>query len=60
MKFELYRSLTLRGWRWFWRLKATNGETIAHGEGYHNKGDAVHAVGLVAALPPDTPIVVSP
>lgn len=40
MTFEIYRSLTISGWRYFWRLKARNGEKIAvGGEGFHNLAD---------------------
>jgi uncharacterized protein len=49
MKFELYRTLTLRGRRWRWRLRAANHEIIAAGEDYHNRSDAEHAVNLVRA-----------
>lgn len=47
MKYEIYRQLTLRGRRWAWRLKARNGEIIAHGESYHNKADMLDAIDLV-------------
>lgn len=47
MKFEVYKKRTFRGARWFWRLKAGNGETIASGEGYKNKMDCLHCVNLV-------------
>lgn len=40
MTFEIYRSLTVSGWRWFWRLKARNHRVIAvGGEGFHNQAD---------------------
>lgn len=45
MKFELYRDN--RG-EWRWRLVAGNGKIIAtSGEGYQNKSDCLHTVGLV-------------
>ena len=44
MKFELYRD---DAGEWRWRLKAANGETIASGEGYHNRGDCIHAIELI-------------
>lgn len=47
MRFQTFRRLTLKGFRYFWHLKAGNGEIIAHGEGYHNKADALHAIELV-------------
>ena len=41
-RIELYRKLTLRGWRWFWRVRAYNGQIVATGhDGYHNFGDAL-------------------
>ena len=43
MKFEMYKS----GNEWRWRLKAANGEIIAHGESYKNRDDCVRAVNLV-------------
>lgn len=47
MYFELYRSVTLRGRCWRWRLRAANHEIIAAGEDYHNRADAEHAISLV-------------
>lgn len=40
MKIELFPRLTWRGKRWFFRVKAKNGEIIATSEGYHNLADA--------------------
>lgn len=41
-RIELYRRLTLRGKRWFWRVRAYNGNIVAiGGEGYHNFTDAL-------------------
>lgn len=40
MSFEVYRRLTIKGWRFFWRLRAKNGRIIAvGGESFHNQGD---------------------
>lgn len=47
MRFILYRRLSLKGRQWRWQLKAGNNEIIASGEGYRNKADAIHAIGLV-------------
>ena len=47
MRFTLRRRLTIRGYRWSWRLKAGNGEIIAHGESYSRRIDAVRAIELV-------------
>lgn len=51
MYFQLYRS----GYYWYWRLRAANHEIIAQGEGYHNRQDAVNAVGLVMDTNRSTP-----
>lgn len=55
MKFELYRSLTLFGRRWRWRLRAGNGEIMASGEDYVNKTDALRAIQLIRRLDHNTP-----
>lgn len=50
MRFELYaarRGVLLRK-QWRWRLRAGNNRIIAvSGEGYNNRSDAAHAIGLV-------------
>ena len=51
MQFELYKSKN----QWYWRLRAANGEIIAQGEGYNNKSDAQHVVGLVMDTNRQTP-----
>jgi uncharacterized protein YegP (UPF0339 family) len=53
MKFELYQS----GVQWRWRLKAANGEIIAHGESYTRKENAIAAVHLVMDTNRQTPFV---
>lgn len=53
MWFELYR----KTYEWRWRLKAANGRIIADsGEGYANKADALHAIGLVQGTNGSTPV----
>ncbi len=47
MKIEIYRRLTLRGKRWFFRVRARNGEIIAVSEGYHNLADVHETVGVI-------------
>lgn len=47
MRFVVFRRLTLFGRKWFWHLKAGNGEIIASGEGYSRKADAIRAIELV-------------
>ena len=42
MQIELYLRLTIRGRRWFWRVRAANNKIVATGgEGFHNFMDAV-------------------
>lgn len=47
MRFRYWRAFTLFGPRWRWHLKAGNNEIIAHGEGYRNRADCLHAIELV-------------
>lgn len=57
MKFEVYRENSLSllaqglgGSDWRWRLRADNGLIIAtSGEGYRNKSDCLHGIGLVTS-----------
>jgi uncharacterized protein YegP (UPF0339 family) len=46
MKYELYKD---KIGEWRWRLKAANGEILAFGEGYKNKADCQHCIGLIKA-----------
>ncbi len=48
-RFQIYRRLTIRGHKWFWRLRSTaNGQIIATGgEGYSRRIDASEAVGRI-------------
>lgn len=43
MKFEYWKSKC----RWYWHLKAANGEIIAHGEGYRRKIDMLKTITLM-------------
>lgn len=49
MRFEIYHRLTMRGFRFFWRLRAANHEIIAQGHtrGYSRRIDAEHAIDLI-------------
>ncbi len=49
MKIEIYRRLTLRGKRYFFRMIARNGEIVAQGHtsGYHNLKDIHDTVGKI-------------
>lgn len=51
MEYQLYKS----GAEWRWRLKAGNGEIIAHGESYKNRDDCINAVNLVMDTDRNTP-----
>ena len=42
---------------WRWKLYAANSKIIADGaEGYKNKSDAIHGIGLVAGIANGAPI----
>ena len=53
MKFTIYKTRT-RLWRW--RLRARNGEIIAHGESYKRRKDCFKAIYLVRATDATTTI----
>ena len=42
--------------KFYWHLKAANGEIVANGETYSNKADCDHAIGLVK-LSKDAPVI---
>ncbi|MDE0004023.1 MAG: YegP family protein [Rhodospirillaceae bacterium] len=46
MKYEYYQSA--KNEKWYWRLKASNGEIIADGgQGYGDVDGCLHGIGLV-------------
>lgn len=47
MKIELFSRRGLKGRRWYFRVRATNGEPIAQSEGYHNRADAMSTIRLL-------------
>jgi uncharacterized protein YegP (UPF0339 family) len=47
MRIEIFARRTLRGKRWFFTIKASNGEPIAQSEAYHNRGDAYDTAQLL-------------
>lgn len=51
MKFILFEKRTLRGRRWYWNLRADNGESIASGgqggHGYKHRASALQGIALV-------------
>lgn len=52
MTFEIFTRRGIRGKRWYWRLRARNGEIIAQSEAYRNEGDAYATVALVRTEAP--------
>jgi uncharacterized protein YegP (UPF0339 family) len=44
---EIFPRRTLRGKRWYFRVKGANGEPIAQSEGYHNRSDCVSTAMLL-------------
>jgi len=52
MKFTIYK----RGKEWRWRLIASNGEIIAHGESYKRRKDCFGVIDLVKSLNDSTPV----
>ena len=54
MYFQVWKSKNNN--QWYWRLRSGNHETIAHGEGYINKADCLHAVDLVKSTSTYTPV----
>lgn len=54
MHFTLYKDVS--GY-WRWTLYAANNKKIADsGEGYFNKQDALHGIGLVMSTSRNTPV----
>lgn len=54
MYFQIFKSKVNN--QWYWHLKSANHEIIAHGEGYINREDCVHAVTLVMDTTRKTPL----
>lgn len=52
MTFEVFRRVTFRGRRYFWRLRARNHEIVCSGQssGYANKGDVLRIIDKIAAV----------
>jgi uncharacterized protein YegP (UPF0339 family) len=49
MKYEYWKA---QDGKWYWHLKAANGERIAQGEGYVNKADVLHVIDLLRVRAP--------
>lgn len=52
MRFEIYKS----GSEYRWRLRASNNEIVASGEGYTTKSNCQHAVDLLKSTTAATPV----
>lgn len=48
MKIEIYSRVGMFGRRWYFRLKAGNGEVIAQSEAYNRKESAMSTAQLIA------------
>lgn len=46
-KFEIFSRIGIRGRRWYFRMKAPNGEIIAQSEGYKRIEDAQKTVQVI-------------
>ena len=55
--FETYDKRTLRGRRYYWRLRAANGEIVAQGEGYNSAAGRDNGIRVVASTTAATPVV---
>jgi len=54
MKFTIFKG---QNGQWYWHLSDGNNKIFAAGgEGYHNKNDCLHAVGLVMDTNRHTPV----
>lgn len=47
MRFEVFERRTLFGRRWFWRLRAKNGEIISQSEAYNSRAAAAKTINTV-------------
>lgn len=58
MKIETFTRMTLFGRRYFFRIKASNGETVAQSEAYNTKQARDHTVQrIIHNVHPSMPIV---
>lgn len=44
MHFEIFKKLGLLGWKWYFRVRATNGQIVAQSESYSRRIDAVSTI----------------
>lgn len=60
LAFHFFRALTIRGRKWYWHLKARNGEIVAASEGYANFDDARAATQIIRNYAEDADEIVHP
>ncbi len=54
MKFVMFRG---QNGHWYWHLQSANNEIVAaSGQGYHNRDDCLHGIGLVMDTNRSTPV----
>lgn len=56
LRIEIFPRRGLLGKRWYFRVRAANGEPIAQSEAYHNRADAKATAMLLRAAMPDAEI----
>lgn len=56
LRIEIFSRKHLFGRRYYFRVRAANGEPIAQSEGYHNRSDARSTAQLLRAAMPDAEI----
>lgn len=57
-RFEMWRALTLFGWRWYFHLRGKNGEIVIPSQGYRDLRDAERGIEIVKGTNADTPVKV--
>lgn len=56
LRIEIFPRKHLFGKRWYFRVRAANGEPIAQSEAYHNRADARSTAMLLRSAMPDAEI----
>lgn len=57
MKIEVFSRRGLRGKRWYFRVRAGNGEIVAQSEGYSRRIDAIGTVHALRSAIPQAEII---
>lgn len=57
MNFVVLKKMTLKGWRWYWRLVAANGRIVCvSGERFNSLAAAQQNIELVRGVSASTPV----